>query len=284
MDFTKIHYTGILNAMEISLEIILGFFFFILGTLIGSFLNVVILRHNTGRSINGRSRCQSCGRILNSIDLIPIFSFLTQNGVCRVCKSKISVQYPIVEFITGALFLLIFLSRASILEAVLDIIITSLLIVITVYDFKHGIIPNTFVYAFIGISFFTLFFNFNTLSYTNPSLLTLLAGPILALPIWFLWQVSGGKWIGLGDAKLFLGVGWFVGLFAGITVFVLSFWIGASVSLLLIFLGWLTRIKKLNLAVKNLTIKDEVPFAPFIILSFFVVYFFEFNLISLIAP
>ncbi|MFC1733487.1 prepilin peptidase [candidate division KSB1 bacterium] len=284
--------------MEASLGIILGTFSFIFGTLIGSFLNVVILRHNTGKDLYGRSRCQSCSRVLAPTDLIPIFSFLSQKGACRVCKSKISIQYPIVEFLTGVLFLLIFLTYTSIPSTIFNLVAVSLLMIIIVYDFRHGIIPNTFVYAFVGMSLIALFFNINTFSYTDPSLGALLAGPILALPIWFLWQVSDGKWIGLGDAKLFLGVGWFLGISAGITAFVLSFWIGAFVSLSLILVGKLmrlcfvnktrstlvVRIRELNLGWKDLTIKAEIPFAPFIILSFFIVYFFGFNLISLISP
>ncbi|MEX1120218.1 MAG: hypothetical protein WEB94_00470, partial [Candidatus Paceibacterota bacterium] len=111
-----------------------------------------------------------------------------------------------------------------------------------------------------------------------------IAGPILALPIWFLWIISRGTWIGLGDAKLFLGVGWFLGLSGGVSAFALSFWVGAVVSGLLIFLSMVLRTRKLNLLAKDLTIKTEIPFAPFIILSFFIVYFFEFNLITLITP
>ncbi|NQV92922.1 prepilin peptidase [Candidatus Kaiserbacteria bacterium] len=270
--------------MEISLEVLTGVFFFIFGTLIGSFLNVVILRHNTGKDLSGRSRCQSCGRTLSPLELVPILSFLYQKGACRVCKSKISIQYPIVEFLTGVLFVLIFFAYNSIPGTVFSLVVISLLIIIATYDFRHRIVPNTFVYGFIGASIFSLFFDVNSLSYTKPSLEALLAGPILALPIWFLWQISNGKWIGLGDAKLFLGVGWFLGISAGVTAFVLSFWIGASVSLFLIFLGRVVSIRKLNLGVKDLTIKNEIPFAPFIILSFFIVYLLEFNLISFIAP
>ena len=270
--------------MEISLELALGTLFFIFGTLIGSFLNVVILRHNTGKSISVRSRCQSCGIALRPHNLIPILSFLFQRGSCNACKSTISIQYPLVEFLTGTLFLLVFFTYTSVLEILLSLFVVSLLMIIMVYDFRHGIIPNIFVYLFIGASFFSLFFNSNTFSYATPSLEALLAGPLLALPIWLLWQVSGGRWIGLGDAKLFLGVGWLLGIVSGITVFVLSFWIGAFVGLFLIVVTRIIRIKKLNLGVKELTIKAEIPFAPFIIVSFFVVYFFEFNIISLIAP
>lgn len=266
------------------MEVISALFFFIFGTLIGSFLNVVIFRHNTGKDLSGRSKCQSCGGTLRSFELVPVFSFLVQKGACRICKSKISIQYPIIEFLTGTFFLFIFFTYVFIPETVFSLIVVSLLIIITTYDIRHGIIPNTFVYAFIGMSLLALFFNINTLAYTEPTLGALLAGPILALPIWLLWKMSDGKWIGLGDAKLFLGVGWFLGILAGITAFILSFWIGAFVGLVLLSLKQFTRIRKLNLGVKDLTIKTEVPFAPFIVLSFFIVYFFGFNLVSLIAP
>ena len=270
--------------MDPSVEIIFGVFFFIFGTLIGSFLNVVILRHNTGKNLKGRSKCQSCGKVLKPMELVPVFSFLIQKGACSVCKSKISMQYPMVEFLTGVLFLMVFLTYTSIIEAIFSLIVISLLIIVAVYDFRHGIIPNTFVYWFVSLSVLALFFDLNTFSFVNPDMWSLLAGPILALPVWLLWQFSGGRWIGLGDAKLFLGVGWFLGLSKGITAFMLSFWIGAAVSLLLIFIVRLMRIKKLNLGLKDLTIKTEIPFAPFIILSFLIVYLFEFNLITLITP
>jgi len=217
-------------------------------------------------------------------ELVPVLSFLIQKGSCRACKSKISMQYPIVELLTGILFVCIFFTYVSIPKIVFDFIIVSLLMVITIYDIHHGIIPNTLVYTFIGLSFATLFFDINTLSFVEPSLWALLAGPILALPIWLLWKISSGTWIGLGDAKLFLGVGWILGIPVGISAFMLSFWIGACVSLLLIALARFIRVRKLNLRVKELTIKAEVPFAPFIIFSFYIVYFFEFNLITLIAP
>jgi prepilin signal peptidase PulO-like enzyme (type II secretory pathway) len=266
------------------MEIVLGFFFFIFGTLIGSFLNVVILRYNTGKNLSGRSRCQSCGKILSSTELFPVFSFLFQKGVCKGCGSKISIQYPIVEFSTGILFLLVFLTYTSVPQAIFSLIIVSILIIITAYDIKHEIIPNSFVYIFIGMSLFSMFFNMETFYYSTPSALDLFAGPALAIPIWLLWLFSNGKWIGLGDAKIFLGVGWFLGIFAGVTAFFLSFWIGAIVGILLVFISKFLRIKKLNLGVKELTIKDGIPFAPFIIASFLLVYFFEFNLISIIAP
>src|SRR4051812_24315811 len=94
-----------LNFMLIILSII----FFIFGIIIGSFLNVVILRYNTERNLGGRSACMSCRNTLAWYELVPLFSYIFQRGRCMNCKTKISAQYPIVEFITGILFMALFL-------------------------------------------------------------------------------------------------------------------------------------------------------------------------------
>src|SRR3989344_5064114 len=83
---------------------ILTIIFFILGTIIGSFLNVVIFRFNTERSFSGRSGCMTCQNKLCWYELIPLISFFTLKGRCRNCKAKISIQYPIVELISGLVF------------------------------------------------------------------------------------------------------------------------------------------------------------------------------------
>ena len=81
---------------------------FVFGLMIGSFLNCVIYRLETGENfLKGRSYCPYCKHVLNWQDLIPILSFLILKGKCRYCQQKISLQYPIVEISTGLLFLLI---------------------------------------------------------------------------------------------------------------------------------------------------------------------------------
>src|SRR4030043_497211 len=82
-------------------------FFFILGTLVGSFLNVVVIRLKKNESIlKTRSHCPYCKKKLKWFELIPIISFFIQKGRCRKCKKKISWQYPLVEFFTGLIFIL----------------------------------------------------------------------------------------------------------------------------------------------------------------------------------
>src|SRR5258708_6076020 len=125
---------------------------FALGAAVGSFLNVVILRWNTGLSLGGRSFCFSCGKTLRPHELIPIASFLFARGRCRRCRAKISWQYPLIELLTGLIFLAVFAQGLPILSAYLYIFVFALLLIISVYDTKHTIIPDRLVYLFIALS------------------------------------------------------------------------------------------------------------------------------------
>ncbi len=267
------------------MDILFYFFVFIFGALIGSFLNVVILRYNTGITILGRSFCFSCRHQLTWKELFPVFSFLALKGKCRECGSKISRQYIVVEALTGLLFMLIFwklggtatffesLSTSNFcypIEVVFFGMIFSLLVVMGAYDVRHKILPDLFVYAFAFLSLLRVLFLPATFS-VSPTMWDLLAGPILALPFALLWLVSKGRWIGLGDAKLMLGIGWFLGLVGGFAVVVLSFWVGALVGILLIV--W-SKIIQTRIFSRKITMKSELPFAPFLILSFCFVTFF----------
>lgn len=274
---------------------------FLFGAIIGSFLNVVILRYGTGLSIfKGRSRCFSCGKILKWYELVPVFSFLFLRGKCSVCKSKISWQYPLVEFLSGLVFVAIFLnvfhSETSVLRSTISsfretgflMVIFSLLIVIAGYDIKHKIIPDPLVYSFGLITLarvFTVFSGSVLFSYPY-GVFILASGPILALPFFLLWLFSGGRWIGLGDAKLALGMGWLLMLFPGISAVILAFWIGAVFSLLLMAGEKFPRLVPLRFVnsffgLKNLSMKSEVPFAPFLILATVLVFFFHWDVIGL---
>ena len=248
-------------------------FSFIFGTILGSFLNVVSLRFNTGVGINGRSKCMSCGETLTWKELVPLFSFLVQKGACKKCKSKISWQYPLVEFIAGAIFVLIFFafpptSALTASATVLHTIIACLLLVITVYDIKHKIIPDQFSYTFSILAIVSLFVG-GTSWFHVPTLSALLAGPLLALPFALMWLVSKGTWMGLGDAKLVLGIGWLLGIGAGINALILAFWIGSVLSVLWLFVVY-----------KKFKSKTEIPFGPYLILGMYLVLLFHVQILD----
>ena len=124
---------------------------FLFGIVIGSFLNVCILRIPLKESIaKDRSHCMSCGYQLAWFDLIPLFSYIFLGGRCRKCKTHISLQYPLVEGLNGVLYVLIFLVNGWSIDSVIYCLLTSALIVLSVIDFRTYEIPmgvNLFILA-----------------------------------------------------------------------------------------------------------------------------------------
>lgn len=246
---------------------------FVFGAIIGSFLNVVSLRFNTGVGIGGRSMCMTCGKTLTWKELVPLLSFVYQKGACKKCKSKISWQYPLVEFLAGAIFALIFLIYPPIslltgFTTLLYVFVSCLLLVISVYDMKHKIIPDSFVYAFGAVALISTFIGGSSWFHA-PGIAAVLAGPILALPFALIWLVSRGKWMGLGDAKLVLGIGWLLGLNGGANALILAFWIAAAISLIWLFITY-----------KKFKPRTEIPFGPYLILGLYLVLLFHIQVLD----
>src|SRR3990172_11980304 len=169
---------------------------FILGTIVGSFLNVVILRYNTGVSFfSGRSFCPSCGKKLSWYELVPVVSFFVLRRKCAGCGSKISWQYPLVELATGLLFLstlyalrsTLFFDIYYLLSTIYYLLVWSILIVISVYDLRHKIIPDLLVFLFAGLSLAYLVLSTWK---TGFQMWDFLAGPLFALPFAALWFFS----------------------------------------------------------------------------------------------
>jgi leader peptidase (prepilin peptidase)/N-methyltransferase len=239
---------------------------FLGGLLIGSFLNVVILRMNTGRSVvTGRSACARCNRTLMWYELIPVVSFLGLRGKCRTCRQGISFQYPIVELCMGIYAVLAYtvyvlggtFSASAWVTFFFAVSIAAMLLVVTVYDLRHKVIPDAVVYPFILISFVSIIWRAMGGGFDAGK--AIVDGVVVALPFFLLWYLSKGKLIGFGDVKLMLGIGWLVGLMMGYSVMVFAFWIGAVVGLILIAVS------------RKHGMKSQVPFGPFLIAGLFIV-------------
>jgi prepilin signal peptidase PulO-like enzyme (type II secretory pathway) len=237
---------------------------FIFGAFIGSFLNVVAGRWGRGPSIvSGRSSCPHCGRTLKWYELVPILSFVALRGKCGSCGARISLQYPLVEIWTGLLFASIYYSLSNIypefrlilpasyyllpiLHYLILISIFSIYTIILIYDLHHKIIPDLLVYLSIALALLYRIVIYHLLP-VESSTLDWLAGPIIFL-------FSRGRAMGFGDAKLGLSLGLLLGASNGFSAIVLAFWVGAGISLFLVFK-------------KGFRMKSEVPFAPFMILG-----------------
>ncbi len=260
---------------------------FAFGVSIGSFLNVLIYRMGSGTRLTGRSKCLSCGKTLTPLMLVPLLSYLMLGGRCGHCRSKVSVQYPFVEALTGLLFVLVAAKNSLLLPeyvpvhyftALLEAAIWSLLVVVLVYDWKHKIIPDRLSLLFAvlaGILLYVRTVNLMTkLPYlpfldSVPQWIDWAAAPVVALPLALVWLLTLGRGMGLGDAKLAWGIGWFLGLGGAVSAVILSFWIAFLPSIMLLF--WKS---------KRFTMKSEIPFAPFLIIGTFVAYTFGVNILS----
>lgn len=261
-----IAYTVRMGSVALGVYIIAAAF----GAIVGSFLNVVIRRYRTGASLAGRSRCPVCGHGLSWYALVPIVSYIALGGRCAACSSRISLQYPLIEGL-AALSATGLVSALGIPETfaaagvfALHALAVALLIIILGYDIRHTVIPDAFSYAFALVALLLLFIQWGG----APSGMALLAGPLLFAPFYVLWHISDGRWIGLGDGKLALGIGWFFGIAPGVSVLLIAVWVGAAVGVLLIGLGYLQRVQpQLFGRGKRRTIQSEIPFGPFIVLS-----------------
>lgn len=237
---------------------------FIFGLIIGSFLNAVIFRLHSGESfVNGRSHCIHCKRELRVLDLVPLFSFIYLRGRCRYCHKKISWQYPIIELATALTFILLarnfqfFPPQSSIfnvggipLLAVtisnfqfwFQLVFTSILIVIAMFDLKHYLILDKVIFPAMGLSliynvYLDLSLKQSFFGWHSMFVLGLLSGLGLAAFFALQFLISRGRWIGFGDVKLGFLLGLILGWPQSLAALILAYFSGALVGLSLIALG-----------------------------------------------
>jgi leader peptidase (prepilin peptidase)/N-methyltransferase len=271
---------------------------FVLGMTVGSFLNVLRVRYDpekfilTKITIGGRSVCPKCGSVLRWFELVPVISFVLQAGRCRHCGKKISPLYPIVEIVTGLIFVFVprvLLSSPYALSpkfyalSLIWISVFVVLFLLALIDARTRIIPDETVvvllalgivitvlsksgFGFVEGSFlghYALLFGGRGHIWVNRALAAFLGLAFFA----FVIAVTRGRAMGMGDAKLALALGVLFGWPDTLLIVALAFVFGAVFGLGAI-------------AFRKTTIKGTVPFGPFLALASLVVFFFGFEIVD----
>jgi prepilin signal peptidase PulO-like enzyme (type II secretory pathway) len=224
-------------------------------------------RQNDLSILTGRSMCPHCRHQLHANDLIPVISWITLAGKCRYCKKPIHWSYPLVEVLTGILFIASYIlwpygfNQAGMLLFGSWLVLLTGLLALTVYDLKWMLLPNRIMYPllvfWVVVTLSVGLLGQEQIGYFVNALLGLFAcGGVF----WLLFQVSQGKWIGGGDVKL----GFLLGLVAGSAVEGLMIIFLASVIGLIVVVPPLLQGK--------LHRSSRVPFGPFLIVAAVIIF------------
>ena len=243
----------------------------ILGSCIGSFLNVVLYRFPFNKSIViPRSYCPNCKTNISWFDNIPILSWVFLKAKCRNCKKKISIQYPLVELLTGILFLIPLYFNSSIysnLNHLTNIfsswVIISLFILLTIFDLKYYWLPNSL--NILGIIFSIFLASYYSILNNNLVIFFNLLSGLIAFLLFFIISLLGKNFfkkevLGVGDIKLISFIGFLLGIKGSLVAIYLSFVSSGIFSLIIIFL-------------KGYKKNQYFPFGPFIVCSSLIVWF-----------
>ena len=244
----------------------------VLGLVIGSFLNVVILRLPHGGSISvPRSHCPNCKQLIHWYDNIPVVSYLILRGRCRNCKNKISARYPFVESLSGVIALLLYFRFGITIEWAIFFAFSAALIVLAFIDLDHRILPDRItlngIWLGILVSIYlaqpsplvSRLFRSAGIEGANPRLIALTASLLGALVGGgLLWAVAeaylrlrGIEGMGFGDVKMMAMVGAFLGAPLALLTIMIGSLLGSVVGLVFIRFAKKTR-------------EYELPFGTFL--------------------
>lgn len=237
--------------------------FFVLGLIVGSFLNVLVYRLKDAETLLGRSFCRHCKHQIRWYDNVPLVSFVLLRGACRDCDGKISWQYPALELLTGILFVLVgyFFFFPGDLFALVETLwllgVISCLLVIGAYDVRHMEVPLSMLIVsvlFTAIFLITHFFLVPEPFFASRLWYGLMGGVAVGGFFFVLVWMSKETWMGWGDVWLGFACGLIVGLPSVMPMLTLSFGLGALVGILAI-----VRKKK--------SLRSQIPFAPFLVVG-----------------
>ena len=249
------------------MEILYLIMFFIVGTIFGSFFNVLALRIPQNESIvSPPSHCEKCGHKLKWYELIPLISFIIQKGKCTSCKTKLSLLYPFSELALGLLYMVSYYSFGFSYELLIAIILSSVMVLVTVSDLTYMIIPDRFIFIPVILILLIKFFFIGIKAF----LLSILGG-LICFGIMFSIMKVGEfvfkkECLGGADVKLMILSGVTLEPFLSLLVIILASFIALPVSLLLLF-----RHKE-----------NIIPFGPFLVIGILVVFFLKLDSASII--
>jgi leader peptidase (prepilin peptidase) / N-methyltransferase len=244
--------------------------FGVLGMMIGSYLNVVIYRLPRGLStVTPRSRCPQCESPIRALDNLPVLSFASLGGRCRVCRTPISWRYPLTELAAGLLFALSLLHFGPRPATLVAALFCCLMLVLGEIDGEHMILPDRITYPGIalGLALQPLFGGARLAPWDRYGLwgaaLGATAGAAILLAIWAGWYLlRREEGMGLGDVKMLALVGAFLG------------WQGVAITLF--FASLLGAVVGLGLlaAQRSASLKTQLPFGVFLALAGLLALFF----------
>lgn len=241
--------------------------FFILGTVMGSFYNVVGLRVVNKQSIiKPKSHCDKCGHVLSWYELIPIFSYIFLKGKCRNCKTKLSYLYPFSEFFCGVLFAISFYSFGFAPNLIISLVLSSLLIIVTVCDITYMIIPDRFIVISAILILLTKLIFFDITSFLWSLLYGTIAFGIMFLIMKFGDYIFKKETLGGADVKLMFIVGICLEPFLSLLVIIIASMIALPISLVLL-------VKERE---------HSIPFGPFILIGTMIVFLTKLDGIKII--
>lgn len=248
------------------LFVVISFFLFVFGAVIGSFLSVVILRTMRGESwVLGRSSCDECGKQISWYDNIPLLSFILLRGKCRNCRMAIHPLHFLVELLAGIMlvwwywggffFFKLTQQPFMVLQPLFWLVVGLILLLIFFTDIVYMIIPDEAVLALVILTIFyrSMLVAFGVMQ-PRDIILTIAAAVIVFLFMYALWYFTNGKGMGQGDVKLVVPLALLLGWQKTIVGISLAFLIGAAFGLLL-------------MSMNKATLKQKIPFGPFLILG-----------------
>lgn len=220
--------------------------FFIVGSVVGSFLTVVGIRLPKSEPfVYARSRCETCDQVLKPFDLIPILSYISCKGSCRYCHQTISPLYVVMELTTGLMWTLMYLHVGTHVELIVALLMVSMLHIVVVSDVYYMVIPNQVLLFFFPLFIFLLLIS------PQDTIQESLFGSLVGFGLLYAVYMLSRGGLGGGDVKLFA---------------VLGFILGVQLTLLTLFLACVfgTVVGGALILMQKHSRREPIPFGPFI--------------------